>query len=164
MCLLRGTDWVFIYNSTFSPHSVFMCFVWIREQTSIISLYSIKWLVCVTDTECLLRGTDRVFIYNSDILAFTYIIEQICCTIIPLILLLCYLLMLYSYETVQSVSIISFSYLHISSAHTPQHNAHPENGITCDLWQGACASLPTSFSLGSKFRRWSHASIWRSAT
>ena len=45
-CLLRGTDWVFIYNSTFCPHSVFMCFVWIWEQTAIISLYSINWLVC----------------------------------------------------------------------------------------------------------------------
>jgi hypothetical protein len=30
VCLLRGTDWVF------------MCFVWIWEQTAIISLYSIN--------------------------------------------------------------------------------------------------------------------------
>ena len=29
-----------------------MCFVWIWEQTAIISLYSINWLVCITDTEC----------------------------------------------------------------------------------------------------------------
>jgi len=28
-------------NSTFCPHSVFMCFVWISEQTAIISLHSI---------------------------------------------------------------------------------------------------------------------------
>ena len=35
MCLLRGTDWIFIYDSTFCPHSVFMCFVWIWEQTAI---------------------------------------------------------------------------------------------------------------------------------
>ena len=61
--LLRGTDWVFIYNSAFC---VFMCFVWIWEQTAIISLYSINWLVCITETECLLRGTDWVFTYNSD--------------------------------------------------------------------------------------------------
>jgi hypothetical protein len=40
----------------FCPHSVFMCFVWISEQTAIISLYSINWLVFVTETECLLRG------------------------------------------------------------------------------------------------------------
>ena len=39
-------------NSTFCPHSVFMCFVWIWEQTAIISLYSINWLVFISETEC----------------------------------------------------------------------------------------------------------------
>ena len=39
-------------NSTFCPHSLFMCFVWIWEQTAIISLYSINWLVFITETEC----------------------------------------------------------------------------------------------------------------
>ena len=39
-------------NSTFCPHSGFMCFVWISEQTAIISLYSINWLVCIIETEC----------------------------------------------------------------------------------------------------------------
>ena len=29
-----------------------MCFVWIWEQTAIISLYSINCLVCITETEC----------------------------------------------------------------------------------------------------------------
>ena len=29
-----------------------MCFVWISEQTAIISLYSINWLICITKTEC----------------------------------------------------------------------------------------------------------------
>ena len=29
--------------------TVFMCFVWIWEQTAIISLYSINWLVCITE-------------------------------------------------------------------------------------------------------------------
>jgi len=28
-------------NSTFCPHSAFVCFVWISEQTAIISLYNI---------------------------------------------------------------------------------------------------------------------------
>jgi len=28
-----------------------MCFVWISEQTAIISLYNINWLVFVTQTE-----------------------------------------------------------------------------------------------------------------
>jgi hypothetical protein len=39
-------------GSAFCPHSVFMCFVWISEQTSIIYLYSINWLVFITETEC----------------------------------------------------------------------------------------------------------------
>ena len=34
------------------PHSVFICFVRIWEQTAVISLYSINWLVCITETEC----------------------------------------------------------------------------------------------------------------
>jgi len=32
-------------NSTFCPHSVFVCFVWITEQTAIIFLYSVNWLL-----------------------------------------------------------------------------------------------------------------------
>jgi hypothetical protein len=43
VCLLCGT---------FCPHSVFMCFVCIWEQTAIISLHSINWLVFITETEC----------------------------------------------------------------------------------------------------------------
>ena len=39
-------------NSTFCPHSVFMRSVWIWEQTAIISLYSINWLVFITETGC----------------------------------------------------------------------------------------------------------------
>jgi len=30
--------------STFYPHSVFMYFIWVSEQTAIISLCSINWL------------------------------------------------------------------------------------------------------------------------
>jgi len=39
------------HNSTFCPHTVFMCFVWIWEQRAIISLYNINWLVCIIQTE-----------------------------------------------------------------------------------------------------------------
>jgi len=42
-----------------------MCLVWIWEQTPIISLYSIDWLVFITDAVCLLRGTDWIFKHNS---------------------------------------------------------------------------------------------------
>jgi ribosomal protein S26 len=39
-------------NCTFCSHSVFMCFMWISEQTAIISLYSINCLVFIRETEC----------------------------------------------------------------------------------------------------------------
>jgi hypothetical protein len=56
VCLLRGT---------FCPHSVFVCFVWIWEQTAIISLYSINWLVFITETECVycaVRSANTVYL------------------------------------------------------------------------------------------------------
>jgi len=46
------TNSVTFNDSTFCPHSIFMCFMWIWEQTAIISLYSINWLVFITETEC----------------------------------------------------------------------------------------------------------------
>jgi len=39
----------YVLHSTFCPHSVFMWFVWIWEQTAIISLYSINWLVFINE-------------------------------------------------------------------------------------------------------------------
>jgi len=65
-------------NSTFCPHSVFMCFVWIWEQTAIISLYNINWLVCITETECLLCGTDWIFIYRQFNIQQFYVLPTQC--------------------------------------------------------------------------------------
>ena len=39
-----------------SAHIACMCLAWISEQTSIISLNSINWLVFVTEADCLLWG------------------------------------------------------------------------------------------------------------
>ena len=108
VCLLRGTDWAFLYNSAFYPHGVFMCSVWIWEQTAIISLYSINWLVFITETVCLLRGTDWIFIYNSTFcphsvfMCFVWIWEQT--AIISLSL------PTHSHLTVPSASPIHYSY------------------------------------------------------
>ena len=56
-------------NPTFGPHSVFMCFVWISEQTAIISLYNINWLVFITQTHgvyCAVRtGSLHITAYTS---------------------------------------------------------------------------------------------------
>ena len=53
-------------NSTFCPHSVFMCFVWIWEQTAIISLYSINWLVFITETECVYCAVRSESLHKTD--------------------------------------------------------------------------------------------------
>ena len=50
-------------NSTFCPHSVFMCFEWIWEQTAIISLYSIDWLVFITGNECVYCAVRTGYLY-----------------------------------------------------------------------------------------------------
>jgi len=49
LCIPLGLK---VHNSTFRPHSVFMCFVWIWDQTAIISIYNINWLAFITETEC----------------------------------------------------------------------------------------------------------------
>ena len=54
-------------NSTFCPHSVFMCFVWIWQQTAIISLYSINWLVFITETECVYCAVRTGSLYTASL-------------------------------------------------------------------------------------------------
>jgi len=49
-------------NPTFCPHSVFMCFVYIWEQTANISLYSINWLVFITEMECIYCAVQTEFL------------------------------------------------------------------------------------------------------
>ena len=69
MCLLRGTDWDFKYNSVLNknlrsaPTAICMYFVWISEQTAIISLYSINCLVFVTETVCVYCAVRTGYIY-----------------------------------------------------------------------------------------------------
>ena len=54
-------------NFTFCPHSGFMCFVWICEQTAIISLYSTNWLVFITDTDCVYCAVRTGFLYRVQV-------------------------------------------------------------------------------------------------
>jgi len=52
-CVYCGVRTGSLYKILRSAHTaVFMCFVRISEQTTIISLYSINWLVFITETEC----------------------------------------------------------------------------------------------------------------
>jgi len=63
-------------NSTFCPHSVFMCFVWISEQTAIISLYNINWLVVITETESVYCAVRTGSLYIIQVICFVWIWEQ----------------------------------------------------------------------------------------
>ena len=66
MCLLRGTDWTFnIHQFYVLPTQCIYVFVWIWEQTAIISLQ--HWLIGYynRDEVCLLCGTDWMSKCNS---------------------------------------------------------------------------------------------------
>ena len=52
-------------NSTFCPHIVSMCFVWISKQTAIISLWNINWPVCTTDTQCVYCAVSSEFLKSN---------------------------------------------------------------------------------------------------
>ena len=56
-----------------------MCLVWISEQTAIISLYSINWLMLKMTNECFYWGWILVFIYNLNkfIPWFSHIAEEV---------------------------------------------------------------------------------------
>jgi len=41
-----------------------MCFVWISEQTAIISLHNINWLVCITETESVYCAVRTGYLYT----------------------------------------------------------------------------------------------------
>ena len=81
MCLLRGTDWVFIYNSTFCPHSVFMCFVWIWEQTATISVYSINLPVYKTEAESVYCAVRAGSLNQTDTVSFLEGLNTIRCAV-----------------------------------------------------------------------------------
>jgi hypothetical protein len=59
-----------------APHSVFTFFVWISEQTAIISLYNINWLVFITEMEsvyCAVRtGSLYIILRSAPRSAFTF--------------------------------------------------------------------------------------------
>ena len=47
-----------------SAHTaVFMCFVWVSEETAIISLYDINWLVFITETQCVYCAVRTGYLY-----------------------------------------------------------------------------------------------------
>jgi hypothetical protein len=58
-----------------------MCFVWISEQTAIISLYSINWRVFITETQCVYCAVrtgslNAAFCPHSVFMCFVWISEH----------------------------------------------------------------------------------------
>ena len=73
LCVPPGVTFT---NSTFFPHSVFMCFVWILEQTAVISLYSINWLVFITETGCVYCAVRTGSLNIIQVMCLVWISEQ----------------------------------------------------------------------------------------
>ena len=69
-------------NSKFCSHIVFMCFLCISEQTAIISLFNINWLVFITETECVYCAVRTG--YLKIFMCFVWISEQTAITRISL--------------------------------------------------------------------------------
>jgi len=53
-----------------------MCSVWISEQTAVISLYSINWLVFITETVCVYCAVRTGYLYIIEVVCFVWIAEQ----------------------------------------------------------------------------------------
>jgi len=66
-------------NSTFCPHTVFMCSVWISEQTAIISLYNINWLVFITQTQCVYCAVRTGYLNTLRVSLSIYAVEYCEC-------------------------------------------------------------------------------------
>jgi len=54
-----------------------MYFVWIWEQIAIISIYSINWLVCITETESVYCAVRTASLYIIQVMCFVWIWEQV---------------------------------------------------------------------------------------
>jgi hypothetical protein len=50
-------------NSTFCPHTVFMCFVWISVPAASLTINNINWLVCITVTESVYPAVRTGYLY-----------------------------------------------------------------------------------------------------
>jgi hypothetical protein len=66
----------YVLHSSLCPHSTFKCFVWIWEQTAIISLYSIDWMAFIAETECVYYAVRSTFYPHIVFMCFVWIWEQ----------------------------------------------------------------------------------------
>jgi hypothetical protein len=88
-----------------------MCFVWVWEQTAIISLYNINWLVCITETECVYCAvrTGSLYVIQLNLQAMLYR-PQLCyssLTPFPFLLHFIYILRLSLSQPLKAIKIPS---------------------------------------------------------
>jgi hypothetical protein len=50
------------------PTQCIMCFVWISEQTAIISLHSINWSVFITETKCVYCAVGTKYLNTTEVI------------------------------------------------------------------------------------------------
>jgi len=55
-----------------------MCFVWISEQTAIISLYNVNWLVFITETQCVYCAVRTGSLYIIQVEIKIYVLPTHC--------------------------------------------------------------------------------------
>jgi len=63
---LRDAPTVFHSTTVRSAHTVFMCFVFIWEQTATFAVYVINWLVFVTVVESVYSAVRTDSLYKAD--------------------------------------------------------------------------------------------------
>jgi len=135
-------------NSTFCPHSVFMCFVWIWEQTAIISLYSINWLVCITDRECVYCAVRIGYLYliqNPQKPSGHYMYHQLTLTnstFCPHSLFMCFvwiweqttIISLYSINWPVFITETECVYCAVRTEHICNSTFYPHSVFMCFVW------------------------------
>jgi hypothetical protein len=62
-----------------------MCFVRISEQTAVITLYSINWLVFITEKGCVYCAVRAEFVYKIRVRFSVYNLKRVLCNTKPLI-------------------------------------------------------------------------------
>jgi len=71
-----GVNLDFLFNlSLRSAHTVYFCFVWNTEQTAIIYLHSINWLVFIAEMESVYCAVETGSFYMIQVLCFVFCVD-----------------------------------------------------------------------------------------
>jgi hypothetical protein len=114
-----------------------MCFVWIWEQTVIISVYSINWLVDITESECIYCMVQT-----------EHEISGFCFSVVELFALLGYYVHMLVHPLTQCYTFWATIGVNQRSANKHVgfviHYVARRNHFQCYLWKQQLLTLPTS--------------------